>query len=88
MRRVIGHDFFYFSGATARRLFDRDPLRYIKALSDPITSDRFQVTRNSPHEEYRNRVYYFASEGEKSLFDADREKHRDRRATKMVDLAE
>ena len=86
MRRVIGHDIFYFSNATAKRLFDRDPLRYVKALSDPVTNDRFMVTRTSPREEYRERVYYFASTGEKSTFDGNREKFRDRRATTMLEL--
>lgn len=83
MRRQIGHDIFYFSNATARRLFDRDPLRYVKTLSDPVTNDRFRVTRSSPHEEYRNRAYYFASAGEQTIFDTDREKYRDRRAATM-----
>jgi len=86
MRRVIGHDIFYFSSATAMRLFDRDPLRYVKKLSDPVTNDRFRVGRHSQREEYRNRTYYFASEGEKSTFDSDREKYRDRRATTLVEF--
>ena len=86
MRRVIGHDIFYFSNATARRLFDRDPLRYVKALSDPVTNDRFRVTRTSPREEYRDRTYYFASTGEKATFDENREKFRERRAATMVEM--
>lgn len=86
MRRLIGHDIFYFSNATAMRQFDRDPLRYVKALSDPVTNDRFRVTRMSPREEYRNRTYYFASEGEKTTFDGDRDKYRDRRAATLVEL--
>jgi YHS domain-containing protein len=86
LRRVIGHDLFYFSSSTAMQLFDRDPLRYVKKLSDPITNDRFRVTRRSPREEYRNRTYYFASEGEKSLFDSDRAKYRDRRADTWLEL--
>ena len=80
MRRVIGHDIFYFSTAQAMRQFDRDPLRYVKVLSDPVTNDRFLVTNASPHVRYKNRAYYFASTGERGLFEADREKFRDRRA--------
>lgn len=86
LRRKIGHDLFYFSNATAMRLFDRDPLRYVKALSDPVTNDRFRVTRSSPREEYKSRVYYFASSGEKGVFGGDREKYKDRRSATMVEL--
>ena len=86
MRRRIGHDLFYFSNATAMRQFDRDPLRYVKILSDPVTNDRFAVTRTSPREEYRNRTYYFASVGEKATFDGDPDKFRERRAATVVDV--
>lgn len=88
MRRVIGHDIFYFSNATAKRQFDRDPLRYVKTLSDPVTNDRFKVTRSSPREEYKNRTYYFASTGERSVFDTDREKYRDRKSVTLFELEE
>ena len=86
MRRVIGHDIFYFSSGQAMRQFDRDPLRYVKRLSDPVTNDRFKVTRSSPHLEYRNRVYYFASAGEQGIFDGDREKYRNRRSASVVEI--
>ena len=86
MRRVIGHDIFYFSSGQAMRRFDRDPLRYVKRLSDPVTNDRFRVTRSSPRAEYRNRVYYFASAGEHVLFEADREKFRNRRSANVLEL--
>lgn len=86
MRRVIGHDIFYFSSAQAMRQFDRDPLRYVKRLSDPVTSDRFQVTSASPRADYKNRVYYFASTGERELFEAEREKYRNRRAAAVLEL--
>ena len=85
LRRRIGHDLFYFSTAQAMRLFDRDPLRYVKSLSDPVTSDRFKVTHSSPRETYKERTYYFASPSNRDRFDADREKYRDRRAEEMVD---
>ena len=86
MRRRIGHDLFYFSNALAMREFNRDPLRFVKVLSDPVTNDRFRVTRTSPKSEYKNRTYYFASAGEKGVFDANPEKYRDRRSVALVDL--
>jgi len=88
MRRMIGHDIFYFSSGQAMRQFDRDPLRYVKKLSDPVTNDRFRVTRSSPRVEYRNRVYFFASPGERGIFDGDREKYRDRKSATVVELGE
>jgi YHS domain-containing protein len=85
LRRRIGHDLFYFSTAQAMRVFDRDPLRYVKSLSDPVTDDRFKVTRSSPHETYRDRAYYFASEVTHAAFDANREKYRDRREVALTE---
>ncbi|MEK7315875.1 MAG: hypothetical protein AAB011_06825 [Candidatus Eisenbacteria bacterium] len=86
LRRVIGHDIFYFSSGQAMKQFDRDPLRYVKRLSDPVTNDRFRVTRSSPKVEYRKRAYYFASIGEQATFDGDREKFRDRRSASMLEI--
>lgn len=80
LRRKIGHDLFYFSTAQAARVFDRDPLKYVRVLSDPTTEGRFKVTRRSPHEVFRNRTYYFAADSTLARFDTDREKYRDRRA--------
>jgi YHS domain-containing protein len=85
LRRQIGHDLFYFSSAQAMHLFDRDPLKYVKTLSDPVTNDRFKVTRSSPHETYKDRVYYFSGAATRVVFDTDREKYRDRRAVPMLE---
>jgi len=85
LRRRIGHDLFYFSTAQAMRQFDRDPLKYVKMLSDPVTNARFKVARSSPREEYKNRTYYFANAANRIVFDTDREKFRDRRAVPMVE---
>ena len=85
LRRRIGHDLFYFSTAQAMRLFDRDPLKYVKSLSDPVSSDRFKVSRASVRESYRERTYYFAGEATRATFDTDREKYRDRRAAEAIE---
>jgi len=85
LRRRIGHDLFYFSTAQAMRVFDREPLKYVKTLSDPVTEDRFKVTHASPHETYQERVYYFASDANRVIFDTDREKYRDRRGEAIVE---
>jgi YHS domain-containing protein len=80
LRRRIGHDLFYFSSAQAMKLFDRDPLKYVKRLSDPVTSARFAVKRTSRRSVYRDRAYYFSADSTKATFLADPEAWKDRRA--------
>ncbi len=79
LRRWIGHDLFYFSSAQAMKIFDRDPLKYVRRLSDPVTSDRFRVRRNSLHAEYKERAYYFIADSTKAKFTANPSYWRDRR---------
>jgi YHS domain-containing protein len=85
IRRQLGHDLFYFSSAQAMKQFDRDPLKYVKVLSDPVSDERFKVTRSSLKEAYKNRTYYFADKGTLATFDGDREKYRDRRAAELIE---
>ena len=42
MRLVIGHDLFYFAGPRERERFVKDPLRYCRRLTDPVTLRRFE----------------------------------------------
>jgi YHS domain-containing protein len=70
MRVFVGHDVFYFSGAEEREFFRRDPLRYCRRLTDPITLKRFQPSRKSPHLEWKGRPYYFATEATRAAFAA------------------
>ena len=88
IRRRIGHDLFYFSTAQAMSQFDRDPLKYVKFLSDPVSRDRFKPTRSSPKEEYKDRMYYFENAGTQATFDGDREKFRDRRTEPTLEESE
>lgn len=70
MRVFVGHDVFYFSGARERELFRRDPLRYCRQLTDPITLKRFRPSRRSPHLQWRGRPYYFATDDTRTAFAA------------------
>jgi YHS domain-containing protein len=88
MRRRIGHDFFYFSSAQAMKLFDRDPMKYVKVLSDPITSARFSVKRTSLHAAYRGRTYYFMADSTKTRFLADPKHWKERRGQSAVEAGE
>src|SRR5439155_24603077 len=62
MRLVIGHDLFYFAGPRERERFVKDPLRYCRRLTDPVTLRRFEPRRTSPKLEYHGRMYYFAGD--------------------------
>lgn len=81
LRRRIGHDLFYFSSAQAMKLFDRDPLKYVKRLSDPITNARFAVARRSRTTEFGGRAYYFAADSTIAQFLSAPDRWKDRRGT-------
>jgi len=68
MRTYVGHDVFYFSGATERDRFRKDPLRYCRRLTDPVTLKRFTPSRKSPTLEWRGRPYYFANGATRATF--------------------
>ena len=40
----------------------KNPLKYAKRLTDPVTQKRFGPTKHSPRTTYMGRAYYFASE--------------------------
>ena len=65
---IVGRDLFYFASARSRRRFAKDPLRYCKILSDPVTGSRFTVSRASPHLEYHGRHYYFSGDSTLGVF--------------------
>ena len=68
LRTFVGHDVFYFSGEKERDLFRKDPLRYCRRLTDPVTLKRFAPSRKSPHFEWNGRSYYFASATTRATF--------------------
>jgi YHS domain-containing protein len=70
-RIFIGHDLFYFSNRSELARFHKNPLRYSRALTDPVTLVRFRPTAGSPHLEYHGRMYYFAAESTMAFFRAD-----------------
>ena len=70
MRLVIGHDLFYFAGRRERERFLKDPLRYCRRLTDPVTLRRFEPRRTSPKLEYHGRTYYFAADSTFAMFRA------------------
>lgn len=72
----LGHDVFYFSNLRARARFLNQPLRYVRALSDPVTHGRFSPGPRSPLVRYRGVSYYFASDSTRDRFASDQEHYR------------
>ncbi len=70
-RVLLGHDIFYFSNRREFASFQKNPLRYARALTDPVTLTRFKPTAHSPHLGYNGRSYYFAAESTLATFKAD-----------------
>ena len=70
LRVFVGHDIFYFADAASRARFLREPLRYCRRLTDPVTLRRFRPTPRSPHLEYLRRPYWFAADSTFRVFQA------------------
>ena len=70
LRVFVGHDVYYFADAAARARFVKEPLRWCKRLTDPVTLRRFRPTIRSPRLEYRGRPYWFASDSTFTVFKA------------------
>lgn len=69
-RVFIGHDLFYFADAASRARFVRNPLRYCRQLTDPVTRRRFKPSSRSPRAEFGGRPYYFSSDSTCARFKA------------------
>jgi YHS domain-containing protein len=74
LRARINHDIYFFSSLSAMRQFKKAPLRYCGKLTDPVSFERFEPTKESPHIVYRDRDYYFGSDSTRIRFQAEPEK--------------
>lgn len=61
---------FYFASRGESDRFERDPLRWCRALTDPVTQQRFRPTVRSPRMDYHGRPYWFASDSSRAAFRA------------------
>lgn len=71
VRARVNQDIFFFSSVAAKNRFLKDPLRYAKTLTDPVSFERFRATRKSPHVVFRGRDYFFASDSTRARFQAE-----------------
>jgi YHS domain-containing protein len=70
LRVRVGVDFFYFAGAGTRDRFARDPARWARTLSDPVTLVRFTPSSRSPRTTWQGRLYMFGSDSTATTFRA------------------
>jgi YHS domain-containing protein len=66
----IGNDLFFFASTTNRKRFNKNPFKYLKRLTDPVTFERFEATVDSPSLVHDQVLYYFASEANLRTFQA------------------
>lgn len=78
LRLTLNQDIFFFSSRSARKLFQKDPLRYATVLTDPVTRARFHPTKASPHVTFRGRDYWFAADSTLVRFQAQPERFYER----------
>ena len=81
LRARINQDIFFFSSVAAKNRFQKDPLRYAKTLTDPVSFLRFHPTKSSPHVVFRSRDYYFAADSTLARFQAEPEKWFERKTS-------
>ena len=81
LRARVNQDIFFFSSVSAKNRFVKDPLRYAKYLTDPVTFQRFRATKSSPRAVFRGRDYYFATDSTLAAFQAEPEKWFERKTS-------
>jgi YHS domain-containing protein len=68
-RYAIGFETFFFSDSAAMQEFASDISRYCGTLTDPVSLERFRPSADSPRSTLRERIYLFASDSTKQIFD-------------------
>lgn len=66
----VNHELFFFSSASEKDEFLKQPERFCGILTDPVTRERFEPNELSPRLDHEGRPYFFLSEGSLSRFAA------------------
>lgn len=64
----LGWDNFFFGDSQARERFLENPTRWCGPLIDPVSRERFQPNRRSPRLEVEGRLFLFAGDSTRQLF--------------------
>lgn len=76
-RISIGYETYFVGSQTAKRSFEKDPLRYCGFLTDPVTKQLFRPNESSPRDTNNGRPWYFMSDSTHMLFAMMPESYRD-----------
>ncbi len=68
-RYSIGFETFFFSDSAALQKFDADISQYCETLTDPVSLARFHPETDAPRSTLHERLYLFASDSTKQVFD-------------------
>ncbi len=66
----VGNDLFFFASTRNRKVFDKNPFKYVRRLSDPVTFERFTASVDSPSASHDEILFYFANEANRVVFEA------------------
>jgi YHS domain-containing protein len=76
-RISIGYETYFVSSQTAKKSFEKNPLRYCGFLTDPVTKQLFRPSESSPRDTNNGRPWYFASDSTRMMFAMMPESYRD-----------
>ena len=72
----LNYETFFFGDLWTRERFTSDAWRYCGYLTDPVSRERFRPAKSSPRTRYEDVTYYFQSEDNREIFQADPEIYR------------
>ena len=67
-RVQVNHDLFFVSREDYAKKIKKNPLKYAKRLTDPVTREVFAPTKKSPRIDFEERAYFFSSDSTRAVF--------------------
>jgi YHS domain-containing protein len=61
---------------------EKNPAKYVTELRDPVSSTSFKLADNAPHSMYKGVHYFFSTEENKKMFDAEPDKYSNKALSK------
>jgi YHS domain-containing protein len=68
LRVQVNHDLFFVSHADYAEKIRKNPLKYCKLLTDPVTREVFRPKKKSPRIDYAGKSYFFSSDSTRAVF--------------------
>jgi YHS domain-containing protein len=67
-RVQVNHDLFFVSREDYVKKIKKNPLKYCKRLTDPVTREVFAPSKKSPRIDFEERAYFFSSDSTRAVF--------------------